>query len=78
MRDSQVVDAEHDDRVQDDDLTQEHNFFLRTFDTEDMPTVSTNMFFHRINFIRNINFIHRRRRSRNINFGLGDVVQRHR
>ena len=34
MRDSHVVDAEHDDRVQDDDLTQEHHFFLRTFGTE--------------------------------------------
>ena len=29
MRYSQVVDADNDDRVQDDDLTQEHDFFLQ-------------------------------------------------
>ena len=53
MRYSRVVDADNDDRVQDDDLTQEHDFFLRTFGTENMPTVDR--FFHRINFIRNSN-----------------------
>ena len=73
MRYSQVVDADNDDRVQDDDLTQEHDFFLRTFGTENMPTVDR--FFHRINLIRNSNFI----MITTINFGLDVcVVQRHR
>ena len=44
MRDGQVVDADHDDRVQDDHLTQKHDFFLGTLTTEDMPTI-------RINFV---------------------------
>ena len=39
MRDGQVVDADHDDRVQDDHLTQKHDFLLGTLATEYMPTV---------------------------------------
>ena len=36
MRDGQVVDANHDDRVQDDHLTQKHDFLLGTLATEYM------------------------------------------
>ena len=35
----QVVDADHNDRVQNNDLTKEHDFFLGTFSAEEMPTV---------------------------------------
>ena len=39
MSDSQVVDADHNDRVQNNDLAKEHDFFLGTFSAEEMPTV---------------------------------------
>ena len=39
MSDSQVVDADHNDRVQDNDLAKEHDFFLGTLGAEEMPTV---------------------------------------
>ena len=47
MRDGQVVDADHDDRVQDDHLTQKHDFLLGTLATEYMPTIRR----LRINFV---------------------------
>ena len=34
---SQVVDAYHDDRVQDDDLTQKHYLLFGTLGAEQMP-----------------------------------------
>ena len=39
MSDSQVVDADHNDRVQDNDLAKEHDFFIGTLGAEEMPTV---------------------------------------
>ena len=39
MSDSQVVDADHNHRVQDNDLSKEHDFFLGTLGAEEMPTV---------------------------------------
>ena len=39
VSESQVVDADHNDRVQDNDLTKEHDFFLGTLGAEEMPTV---------------------------------------
>ena len=39
MSDSQVVDADHNDRVQDNDLAKEHDFFLWTLGAEEMPAV---------------------------------------
>ena len=38
MTGCQIVDADHDDRVQDDDLTQEHDFRLGTIGAEEVPT----------------------------------------
>ena len=39
MSDSQVVDADHNDRVQNNDLAKEHDFFLGTFGADEVPTV---------------------------------------
>ena len=38
MSDSQVVDADYNDRVQDNDLAKEHDLFLGTLNAEEMPT----------------------------------------
>ena len=39
MSDSHVVDADHNDRLQDNNLAKEHDFFLGTLGAEEKPTV---------------------------------------
>ena len=39
MSDSQVVDADHNDGIQDNDLAKEYDFFLGTLGAKEMPTV---------------------------------------
>ena len=43
MTGCQIVDADRDDRVQDDDLTQEHDFRLGTIGAEEVPTRCNNL-----------------------------------
>ena len=43
MTGCQIVDADCDDRVQDDDLTQKHDFRLGTIGAEEVPTRCNNL-----------------------------------